>query len=323
MKEIAMSLEDDRRVDAERHLRLVAGEIAGVGRGLGDRASPYLHAILENIGAGVLLIEGADRRIVMVNQFMCRMLGLSSAQVVSLTRDAIVEHVSSMAEDPDATREALGRLPPDGAPYFAREQFVLSRPKRRVIHWEAIPVLLPSGVGQLCLYRDVTAEAAAKAELERLASTDPLTGLANRRRGLEVLEREMARSDRYGNELCVAMFDLDNFKRVNDTLGHAVGDEVLGVVSTILSKSSRSIDVPIRWGGEEMLLLLPDCGKDGALAFANRFRAEVERWRGDLRTTVSGGVARYRAGETVGALLKRADERLYAAKQAGRNRIVG
>ena len=112
--------------------------------------------------------------------------------------------------------------------------------------------------------------------LSRLALTDQVTGLANRRGGEEALVREVSRARRTGAPLSLVLFDIDRFKRVNDQAGHAVGDRVLKGISGILSQSQRGSDLAMRWGGEEFLVLLPDVGLTGARIFAERVRENVQ-----------------------------------------------
>lgn len=169
----------------------------------------------------------------------------------------------------------------------------------------------------------------ANEELVRLANTDPLTGLANRRRFMAALETEIERARRYGRPFAVVFLDLDHFKRVNDTHGHAAGDEVLRTTGSVLRDVSRDIDLPARMGGEEMAVLLPETAADGAGALAERLRHGVARQRFTSPTgtsfsvTASLGVAVFGpALEGAEALLHAADEALYAAKEAGRNRVV-
>jgi diguanylate cyclase (GGDEF)-like protein len=160
--------------------------------------------------------------------------------------------------------------------------------------------------------------------LSRLALTDPLTGLANRRGGEEALAREIARARRGGAPLSIALFDIDRFKAINDRAGHAVGDRVLRGISEILSASQRGSDLATRWGGEEFLVLLPDVGLGGARAFAERVRDNVQGLvvpdAGPI--TMSAGVSEVQPGEEADAALSRADTNLYRAKAAGRNCVA-
>ena len=162
-------------------------------------------------------------------------------------------------------------------------------------------------------------------ELFRLATHDDLTGLSNRRSFTEELERELLRGKRSGQTSAVLMIDLDHFKRVNDTYGHAVGDRVLRHFATQARQALREIDALARIGGEEFAAILPEADADSALAAAERLRAAIERSvlnvEGlSLPITASIGVSLIREEDVgYGSILKRADQALYAAKSAGRN----
>ena len=159
--------------------------------------------------------------------------------------------------------------------------------------------------------------------LSRLALTDPVTALANRRGGEEALAREVARARRTGAPLSLVLFDIDRFKNINDHAGHAVGDRVLRGISEILSASQRGSDLAMRWGGEEFLVLLPDVGLAGARIFAERVRENVQNLTvADAgRITVSAGVSELVGDEDPAVALARADANLYRAKAGGRNRV--
>jgi diguanylate cyclase (GGDEF)-like protein len=159
--------------------------------------------------------------------------------------------------------------------------------------------------------------------LARLALTDPVTSLANRRGGEEALAREVARARRTGSPLSLVLFDIDRFKNINDQAGHAVGDRVLRGISDILSASQRGSDLAMRWGGEEFLVLLPDVGLSGARIFAERVRENVQNLTVPEagRITMSAGVSELLGEEDAAVALARADANLYRAKAGGRNRV--
>jgi diguanylate cyclase (GGDEF)-like protein len=163
------------------------------------------------------------------------------------------------------------------------------------------------------------------------AVTDELTGLFNHRRFQEVMQVEVERARRYGHELGLIMLDIDNFKEVNDTHGHLQGDMVLREVARVLRQSSREIDEPARYGGEEMAVALPQTDLEGAYQFAERVRQRIEELElpvpggnGSLRVTASFGAASLgSAGDThKDALVAAADRALYEAKRSGKNRTV-
>ncbi len=159
--------------------------------------------------------------------------------------------------------------------------------------------------------------------LSEMAATDELTGIPNRRSILEVLGRESARARRYAEPLAVLMIDIDHFKEVNDTHGHAAGDAVLKGVASTLHSTVRDSDFAGRYGGEEFLAILPHQDERGALIAAERIRrkiADSEMGPDRLKVTVSIGVGAM-AADGVDAMLSRADRAMYAAKAAGRNRV--
>lgn len=163
--------------------------------------------------------------------------------------------------------------------------------------------------------------------LERLATTDPLTGVVNRRRFMDVASREVLRSKRTGAAVSVITLDIDHFKQVNDRFGHASGDAVLLEVVNRVGQGLRTLDVLGRIGGEEFAVLLPDAALEGACAVAERLREAVAQtpiFAGgtDITVTISLGVATLGGEETLDGLLSRTDEAMYAAKRAGRNRVM-
>jgi diguanylate cyclase len=168
---------------------------------------------------------------------------------------------------------------------------------------------------------------AAYERIEGLAMRDELTGAYNRRYLMEVLKREGARAERLRRPLSVCILDVDHFKSINDTLGHAAGDAVLRKLPELLGAGIRAVDVLGRYGGEEFLLVLPDTDVKGACALAERARAavaeaQVPQLPAGRRVSVTIGVAQLGSGETVNAALGRADRALYDGKAAGRNRVV-
>ena len=162
--------------------------------------------------------------------------------------------------------------------------------------------------------------------IEKMATTDHLTGLSNRQ-GLALLfDHTMKQVARYGEAMSVVMFDLDNFKVINDTHGHLTGDRVIAWVAQTVQQTLRESDVLARWGGEEFLVVMMPCDLAQALQVGEKIRAAVEAsaYRENdlcLPLTISVGVTQYQQGESIDALLARADRALYSAKQLGRNRV--
>lgn len=171
----------------------------------------------------------------------------------------------------------------------------------------------------------------ANTKLEQLATTDPLTGIGNRRRMTEQIAKELERSRRFLHPLSLLMVDIDHFKNVNDVYGHEAGDRAIVAVSKALAGGMRSIDMASRFGGEEFVLLMPETDLDVAGHAAERLRACVAALRihGDngeqIALTISIGVAASDPGgalDSPSSLLSRADKALYQAKHAGRDRVV-
>lgn len=171
---------------------------------------------------------------------------------------------------------------------------------------------------------DITRRRQLEQELAHQATHDELTGIYNRRWANSLLQNEIQRVERYGHRFAALMFDLDHFKAVNDTHGHAMGDAVLTQVVRVVGDHLRETDLPGRWGGEEFLVLLPGTETAGMRHLAECLRAEVAdlEFPGVGVVTISIGCAGYRPGEGADAFLGRLDDALYAAKNAGRNRVM-
>ncbi len=167
--------------------------------------------------------------------------------------------------------------------------------------------------------------------VQRQAVTDGLTGLFNHRRFQEVMSIEVERSKRFDQPLGLVMLDLDDFKTVNDRYGHLQGDQVLREVARVLLDTSREIDEPARYGGEEMAVVLPQTDLEGAVEFAERLRGRIDdldvpvlQGEGVVRITASVGAAALpdSAADDKDALVQAADAALYRAKRLGKNRVM-
>jgi diguanylate cyclase (GGDEF)-like protein len=162
-------------------------------------------------------------------------------------------------------------------------------------------------------------------ELRQGAGKDPLTGILGRASWEDVAAAEVRRSNRYGNSLSIAIFDLDRFKCVNESYGHLIGDDVIRLFAALGSRQIRDTDILGRFGGEEFLLLLPETSCQQALSIVERVRIAFSETPvqldndAELLVTVSAGVTSLRGNETVSDLVRRADHALYEAKRAGRN----
>lgn len=157
-------------------------------------------------------------------------------------------------------------------------------------------------------------------ELQRLSEIDPLTGLLNRRGMTDRFEKEFARKERMNGQLGLLLLDLDHFKQINDKHGHTAGDLALCATANVLQSMKRGYDYAGRWGGEEFLVLLPDCSEHDLMAIAERIRDMIQALRiENFSFTASIGAHHSCQAETLDAMLQRVDLALYAAKNAGRN----
>ena len=163
--------------------------------------------------------------------------------------------------------------------------------------------------------------------MSELVREDQLTGSLNRRGLDDVFERETARSDRRGTPLCIALLDLDDFKRLNDTYGHQAGDSALKHLVKIVKETLRSMDVIARFGGEEFLILLPETTVEAASQTMTRLQRELTKHfflhdNEKVLITFSAGVALRQPNEDQAALVQRADKAMYEAKKTGKNRVI-
>lgn len=290
-------------------------------------AQKRLSAIIEHFN-GALLLEDANRHVVVANQAMCKLLGVCSEFYQADNKDCKdhVDSIVSLFVYPKQVSARIAKLIKKGHPTFGDE---LKMRDGRMLERDYLPIRDGDQfIGHLWIYRDITERKAHEQRLEHLARTDPLTGIANRRTFLERMRVEFERLGRYQtHSVALLMLDLDHFKRVNDTHGHAAGDEVLKAFTAILQDSVRKVDSLARVGGEEFAILLPETDCEGARLFAERLRRAVAETpvpldSGPLTVTTSIGVALLDPDDDhPHRALQRADEALYRAKGSGRNRV--
>ena len=178
--------------------------------------------------------------------------------------------------------------------------------------------------GQITSYVAVRQDITDKKRIEEISITDALPRLYNRLKLDTTLSTEVERANRYGHQLSLILFDVDNFKQVNDTYGHQAGDAVLIAIAEIVRTVVRTIDIAGRWGGEEFLIICPDTDLQGAAELAERLRHAIAQH--DFGTvghkTSSFGVSLHQRNATLDELLAQADRALYRAKESGRNCVV-
>ena len=231
-------------------------------------------------------------------------------------------------EDVAELEALVARAASEGVGY--RTEYRIVKPGGEVRHLSSCCQPMEGGRVLSGTVTDVTEARRAKAELEAanalltsLAAQDGLTGLANRRAFDERLASELARAARDGSDLSIAMIDVDRFKQYNDAFGHQAGDDALRLVASVLRASSRESDFVARYGGEEMVVVMPGASPSEAVRVAERLRTNVERALWPLRpVTISVGTATSPSATLdARALTVGADEALYRAKAAGRNRV--
>jgi diguanylate cyclase (GGDEF)-like protein len=218
----------------------------------------------------------------------------------------------------DYARAALCLLDTKPLALSASEIDALAAYGRHVgLELDRVSAIVPDRKPSLDMPEDVEA-------LQHLASTDPLTGIANRRGGEKHIANEISRAKREKRPLSCILIDIDRFKAVNDTFGHQAGDQLLRDISALLRRTVRAYDILVRWGGEEFLLVLPGVGLEMARILADRLRAAVEALdtHGIGPVTVSAGAAEFENDYEFASTLRTADRRLYQAKASGRNCVV-
>jgi diguanylate cyclase (GGDEF)-like protein/PAS domain S-box-containing protein len=269
--------------------------------------------------------DGSGARIVYVNEAFTQLTGYAAEDVLGRSPRILQapETCQDTIQDISAALHSGGSI----------RRRLLNQAKNGAKHWLEVSIVpLPFGDGRFTHYaaieRDVTAETEREQALEVLATTDSLTRLANRRRFVEVMEREFGRARRTGKPLSLVAFDLDHFKRVNDTWGHDVGDSVLVAFANLVRDAVRAYDCVARIGGEEFSVMLPDTDQADALQIAQRIcdlvalRPLVMVGDRAIEITCSGGLtALAPRDETASSLMLRADRALYLAKSSGRNRV--
>lgn len=294
------------------------------------RQSEERYRFLAENSADIIWRIDADHRFIYASPADERMRGFNHKEIlgqpvwsamhpdfVALMQERCQDYLAAIADvaDPAPLRVEVPLLRKDGGSIWAE---ILSNPVRETDG---------SIRGFHLVARDISLRMELEAELKRLAATDPLTGINNRRHFLQHAQQELQRSERYGLPMALLMLDIDKFKNVNDTFGHATGDTVLKAVVEACSLNLRHVDIFGRLGGEEFATLLPQTDMDGALTMAERLRQAVEALEipgnGDdtpIRVTISLGLSALRPGEDLDALMRRADAALYRAKNEGRNR---
>lgn len=289
-------------------------------------AHSHLNAVVENF-PGSLIMEDLQGRIVLLNQYVFELLGLPGTEEYVLGKPAhpLMVFSSHVAEDSQAFLKRVEDLRAADRPSYGEE---IRLKDGRWIERDFIPIRLREQlIGFLYIYRDISQRKRHARELWQLATSDPLTGIPNRRAFFENIEHERTRLMRYPGNATVLMIDIDHFKKINDTHGHAAGDAMLCHCVRQMRKLLRESDTLARLGGEEFAILLPQTNREGALGLAERVRKVIEDTPlvyndAPIYVTTSVGVTvMSHTDPSVDKTLSRADHALYEAKRNGRNRV--
>ncbi len=289
------------------------------------RNESQLTTILDNLKAHVY-IKDTNHRYTYVNANMCEYLDRDRDEVLGKTDEEV------FGKKAGKKFQATDRLVFDEMDNVTNVEKSRNRKTGEKRYFLSVKVPLINDLGNpyalLGISTDVTQQKRLEKELRQMASTDVLTGTNNRRFFLELCEKEIKRAKRYEKDLSLIMLDMDYFKRINDTYGHAVGDEAIRTMTGLCRQNLRESDVLGRIGGEEFAILLPETDRKGAWHIAQRIRKNTEEHGFDIgesnpcRFTASFGLTCLEKGdETPDDILKRADIALYEAKTQGRNRV--
>ncbi len=283
-----------------------------------------LELVVRSTGEGILTLD-TDGNYTLVNPVAARMLGYEVEELIGRHAHDIWQHSkadgTAYAEDDSAISQTLkdGQIRRNDNEVFWRKDGTCFP-----VEYTSAPIRGNQAItGVVVTFLDITERKQAEREIHTLATTDSLTGIANRRMFMQVLESEITRAKRYGAPLTLVMYDIDHFKQVNDTYGHDIGDEVLKEVTGLVRANIRAVDMVARWGGEEFVILTTQSDIHSALAMAEKLRTVIAgRVFEKVGTvTASFGVAVYEPRDDSNLLLKKADDALYKAKENGRNRV--
>lgn len=282
--------------------------------------------ILDKVGAYVY-IKDLQGRYQYVNQKVCELFDLDLREIEGKDDSAFFsfEHSDELRRNDMAVME-------EGNTVEREERNIIRTTGEERFYWVIKhPMRGEQGqiIGMYGISIDITEIVQLRKELELLTQTDELTQLYNRRHFLRMAGHALAMAGRYNTPCSIISFDLDHFKRINDTYGHHAGDEVLRKVAATCRDLVREPDIIGRLGGEEFSVLLPQTALDGARNLAERLRRAVSGleiegdWNGTITPAISAGVATMQPDDDVDRLLVRADDKLYEAKNHGRNRVCG
>jgi diguanylate cyclase (GGDEF)-like protein/PAS domain S-box-containing protein len=273
-----------------------------------------------NAALEAIFVTDHNAQVVFANEAFQKLTGYSASEIIGQT-----PRILGTSKHDELFYKRFSETLASGK--SARIQFVNRRKDGTPFHAEYSISPLVSQQGELTHYvsivQDVTERLGREQTLIRIARSDPLTGLYNRRAAEQALERQIIKAQLSGRSLGLIIGDIDCFKSINDQYGHPAGDDVLKGVADILLHRIRKRDIAVRWGGEEFVVIAPDSSLQQVAELADRIRKGVESLElvSVEPVTISLGVAELATGETAASLIQRADSALYQAKRCGRNRV--
>lgn len=282
--------------------------------------SVYLDNIMRSSTDSAIIATDLDLHIKYFNPVAERLMGQSARDMIGQRLEAI--HARQEIS-PGRLERALAAVKRNGEYHFSIERTENGHQLALECRVSGIWDHEQSLIGYVLTLRDVTERRRLEEQLKMAATIDKLTGIYNRQTLDDVLAREIARAHRYKTPLSLIMADIDHFKQVNDSFGHQIGDQVLRAIAVTLKESVRRSDMVGRWGGEEFMIVAPQTEIENTIAMAEKLRKLIagRSFPHNDTVTVSMGVARMNADDTIESIIHRADEALYAAKHAGRNRV--
>ncbi|MCZ2127864.1 MAG: diguanylate cyclase [Anaerolineales bacterium] len=274
-------------------------------------------ALVEEMTDGVIALD-ASNRVVDINPAAARGIGAAPDDILGKPVADVFSRWEEIVEEfMDVRRARVEILEGNGSENYLDLQISPLYDRKK------------NYLGRLIVWRDISHLKQTQMELEKIAMQDPLTSIYNRRHFFTLAEAEIERALRYHTPCSIILADIDQFKNVNDQYGHKAGDEALICFTKVCRKSLRKVDIFARYGGEEFIALLPETELEQAVETAERIRqivasSSLESAQFDFGITASFGVAAFQgADDTLDHLIQRADQSLYEAKNAGRNRVVG